>query len=181
MPVYNLSNCNLAKYSTMGQDSRAVLVVGAQASGKSSVAHRLASRVERGAFMEGDVLWKMIVAGGEDMSAEPSEKAERQLALRYEHGAMLCESFVSERFVAVHAENMYGSRVEGHLRSLPCPRSLVVLRPRPEVIEERDRQRGGNAYRPWIKPNGSLLDAIIRFDEWVAETPPLGLLVTLSR
>jgi hypothetical protein len=94
---------------------------------------------------------------------------------------MLCESFVTEGFVAVHAENMYGPRVERHLRSLPCPRSLVVLRPRPEVIEERNRQCGGNAHRPWIKPNGSLLDAIIRFDEWVVETPPPGLLVTLSR
>jgi hypothetical protein len=154
---------------------RALLVVGAMASGKS-----LAMRFERGAFIEGDVLWKMVVAGAVDMSDVASVEADRQLALRYRHGAMLCESFVAEGFVAVHAENMYGPAVEEHLRSLQCARSLVVLRPRPEVIEERERQRGTSAYRPWIPPNGSLLDAVVRFDEWVAETPRIGLWIDSS-
>jgi hypothetical protein len=157
-----------------------VLVVGAQASGKSSVARLLAARVSRGAFIEGDVLWKMIVAGAVDMSAEASAEADRQLALRYRHGALLCESFVAEGFVAVHAENMFGPTVEQHLRSLRCPRSLVVLRPCPEVIEEREQLRGTNAYRPWIPPGGSLRDAVILFDEWVATTPRIGLWVDSS-
>ncbi|MGB7237934.1 MAG: phosphotransferase [Rhodococcus sp. (in: high G+C Gram-positive bacteria)] len=158
----------------------AVLVVGAQASGKSSVARLLAERVPRGAFIEGDVLWKMIVAGAVDMSGDASAEADQQLALRYRHGALLCESFVAEGFVAVHAENMYGPPVERHLQSLRCARSLVVLRPRPEVIEERERMRGTSAYRPWIPPGGSLRDAVIRFDEWVAATPRIGLWVDSS-
>jgi chloramphenicol 3-O-phosphotransferase len=159
---------------------RAVLVVGAPASGKSSVARRLAERVELGAFVEGDVLWKMIVAGAADMSAAASPEAERQLALRYRNGAMLCESFVREGLIAVHAENMYGPTVEQHVRSLRCPRSLVVLRPRPEVIEEREQRRGTTAYRAWIPPGGSLRDAIMRFDEWVADTPQIGLWIDSS-
>jgi chloramphenicol 3-O-phosphotransferase len=68
------------------ENPRAVLVVGAQASGKSSIARSLATRCGRGAFIEGDVLWKMVVGGA--------------------------ESFVSEGFVAVHAENMYGEVAE---------------------------------------------------------------------
>ena len=83
---------------------RAVLVVGAQASGKSTVGRALAARVERGAFIEGYVLWKMVVAGAVDMSGEASVEADRQLALRYRHGGLLCESFVGEGFTAVHAE-----------------------------------------------------------------------------
>ena len=137
-------------------------------------------RFERGAFIEGDVLWKMVVAGAIDMSADADAEAERQLALRYRHGALLCESFVSEGFIAVHAENMYGPMVERHLRSLRCPRSLVVLRPRPEVIEQRERERGTNAYAPWETPGGSMRDAIVQFDGWVAETPRIGVWIDSS-
>ena len=101
-----------------------------------------------------------------DMSADVDPEAERQPALRYRHGALLCESFVSEGYIAVHADNMYGPAVDEHLRSLRCARSLVVLRPRPEAIERRKRDRGTNAYEPWVPSGGSLIDAITRFDEW---------------
>lgn len=161
-------------------EPRAVLVIGAQAAGKTSVARALAQRFERGAFVEGDVLWKMVVSGAVDMSADPEPEAERQLALRYRHGATLCESFVREGFVAVHAENMYGPTVERHVRSLTCPRSLVVLRPRPEAIEQRERERGSNAYAGWVTPGTTVLDAIKRFDAWVAETPAIGLWIDSS-
>ena len=160
--------------------ARAVLVVGTQASGKSSVGRALAARVGRGAFILGDLLWKMVVAGAADMSSESNPEADRQLALRYRHGAMLCESLVRDGFVAVHAENMYGPAVPRHLRTLRCDRSLVVLRPRLEVIEERERQRGTHAYRAWIPPGGTLCDAINRFDEWLDATPPVGLWVDSS-
>jgi chloramphenicol 3-O-phosphotransferase len=159
---------------------RAVVVVGAQAAGKSSVAKALAARFDPGAYIEGDVLWKMVVGGAQDMSSDAHSEAERQLALRYRHGAMLCESFVNEGYMAIHADNIYGAAVEQHLQSLRCPRSLVVLRPRPDVIAQRERDRGSPAYMPWIPPGGSLLDAVTRFDEWVAETPRIGLWIDSS-
>lgn len=109
------------------------------------------------------------------MSPDAHAEAERQLELRYRHGAMLCESFVSEGYMAVHAENIYGPAVERQVRSLRCPRSLVVLRPRPEVIARRERDRGTGAYDRWIPPGGSLLDAVTQFDAWVGETPRIGL------
>jgi chloramphenicol 3-O-phosphotransferase len=164
----------------MQPSPRAVLVVGAQAAGKSSVGRALAQRFDRGAFIEGDVLWKMVVGGAVDMSGETDAAAELQLALRYRNGALLCESFVGDGYVAVHAENMYGSAVERHLRSLRCPRSLVVLRPRPEVVEQRERDRGINAYAPWLGRGESLRDAVVRFDGWVAETPRIGLWIDSS-
>jgi hypothetical protein len=159
---------------------RAVLVVGAQAAGKTAVGQALARRFQRGAFIEGDLLWKMIVSGRRDMSGSTDPEAERQLALRYRHGAILCESFVAAGFTAVHAENMYGPTVEQHVRSLRCPQSLLVLRPSIDAIERRYLERGGDAYLPWIPPGGSTRDAISRFDEWIAETPPIGLWIDSS-
>src|SRR5262245_47864553 len=99
-------------------EARAVLVVGAQAAGKTSVGRRLAERLERAAFVEGDVLWRMVVAGRRDMSSTPDPEAQRQLALRYRHGAILCESFVAAGFVAVHADNMFGKTVTDHLATM---------------------------------------------------------------
>lgn len=159
---------------------RAVLIIGAQAAGKSAVGHALAKRFERGAFVEGDVLWKMVVSGHRDMSVDPDPEAERQLALRYRHGAILCESFVQAGFTVVHSDNMFGPTVERHLRSLRCPRSLVVLRPSIDAVERRASERGDDVYAPWVSPGGSTRDAIQRFDEWIAETPPLGLWIDSS-
>lgn len=166
--------------SRAAAEPRAVLVVGAQAAGKTSVGQALARRFDRAAFVEGDALWQMIVAGRRDMSASVDPEAERQLALRYRHGALLCESFVQAGFSAVHVENMYGPIVEAHVRTLRCPRSLVVLRPSIDAIERRYLERGGEAYRPWIPLGGSIRDAIRRFDEWIAETPPVGLWIDSS-
>ena len=141
---------------------------------------QLATRFDRAAFIEGDVLWKMVVAGAVDMSADPEPEALRQLALRYRHAALLCESFVANGFTAVHAENMYGPTVEEHLRSLTCEASLVVLRPDAETIEQRERDRGTDAYAPWINPQVTRVDAIRQFDQWLAETPPIGLWIDTS-
>ena len=51
----------------------------------------------------------MIVAGRVDMADSPSEEARKQLALRYRHGALIARSFVDAGFVAVHADNIYGT------------------------------------------------------------------------
>lgn len=155
-------------------------MIGAQGAGKTSVARALAERLDRGAFIEGDVLWKMVVSGRVDMSGMPNDEADRQLALRYRHGAMLCESFVDHGFTAVHAENMFGPTVEHHLRSLRCARSLVVLRPNPDAIERRERERGTNAYAGWVAPGRTVRDAIVQFDGWLADTPPIGLWIDTS-
>ena len=150
------------------RDARAVLIVGAQAAGKTSVGQALARRFDQAAFIEGDALWQMIVAGLHDMSASVDPEAERQLALRYRHGALLCESFVHAGFSAVHVENMYGPIVEQHLRTLRCP----AIARRAPAQHRCDRapipEPGGEAYRPWIPPGGSIRDAIRRFDEWIA-------------
>ncbi|MEZ5249113.1 MAG: hypothetical protein R2713_07855 [Ilumatobacteraceae bacterium] len=163
----------------MDVTARAVLVVGRKRQ-ESPPSVALADRVGRGAFIEGDVLWKMVVAGAVDMSSESKAQADRQLALRYRHGAMLCESFVKEGFVAVHAENMYGPQVERHVRTLRCDRSLVVLRPRPEVIEQARDAARIECIPSMDSSRGHVAAAIDRFDEWLGATPRIGLWVDSS-
>lgn len=161
-------------------EATAVLVVGVQSSGKSTVGRLLAHRLEPAAFIEGDDLWRMVVAGREDMADPPTAAALAQLELRYRHGAMLSESFVAAGIFAVHVDNVYGDAVVAQLDRLDCRKALVVLRPSPEVVVEREAGRGTGAYDAWRPEGGSLLDAVRRFDGWLAETPPLGLWVDSS-
>jgi hypothetical protein len=164
----------------MDLQPRAVLVIGVQASGKSTIGRLLAGRFQRGAFIEGDQLWQMVVAGRQDMSAAPSDEATRQLQLRYRHGALLATSFVQAGFTAVHVDNMYGPAVAAHLQSMAVARSLVVLCPRPDAVEQRELSRGSTAYAGWIGSGTTMIDAIRRFDGWLRETPPLGLWIDSS-
>ena len=122
----------------------------------------------------------MVVGGRVDMAATPDAEAERQLALRYAHGALLAASFVTAGFVAVHADNVYGPAVAEQLARFPVPRSLVVLRPRPDVVERRERERGTDAYAPWTAQLGSRQAAIEQFDRWLAESPAVGLWLDTS-
>ena len=140
----------------------------------------LAARFRRAAYIEGDVLWQMVVAGRIDMAYPPSDEARRQLALRYQHGAMLARSFVDAGFVAVHADNIYGSDVTDYLAAVEGPKSLVVLRPSPDAVAQRERARGTDAYGGWRADGRPLIDAISQFDEWLSTSPAVGLWVDSS-
>ena len=158
----------------------AILVVGAPASGKSTVGRLLAERLRPGAFIEGDTLWQMVVAGREDMSESPSEAALAQLELRYRHGALLGRSFVEAGISSVHVDNIYGDGVAAQLdRMGGGPRALVVLRPSVEAIVRRETERGSGAYDGWVG-DGTLADAVRTFDGWVGEAPSVGLWVDSS-
>ncbi len=155
----------------------ALLITGVPSSGKSTVGRLVAHRLPLAAFIEGDDLWRMVVAGREDMTDPPSPAALAQLELRYRHGAMLSASFVASGITAVHVDNLYGPAVRAQLDRLPCRKALVVLRPQPEVVVEREAERGTGAYDAWRPYGSSLLEAVHRFDAWLGETPPIGLWV----
>ena len=52
-----------------------VLITGMMAAGKSTVARRVAERLERGVHLPGDVFRRMIVSGRSDMTADASDEA----------------------------------------------------------------------------------------------------------
>jgi shikimate kinase len=154
------------------------LVTGAQAAGKSTVGRRLAQRFDRGAFVEGDVMWKLVVSGREDMTLEPTEEAVRQLELRYRNGAMLADSLYENGFTAVHADIVmeHGLRRYAHLvRNRPL--YIVMLCPSVAAVVARERAREKNAY---VGMGSTLEEAVESFYEGIENSPRLGLWVDSS-
>ncbi len=161
-------------------DRGVILVTGIQAAGKSTIGPLLAARFPRSAFIEGDLIWKLVVSGREDMTADPSPEALRQLQLRYRNGALLADSLSEAGFVAVHADIVMGKDIEAYsalARSRPL--YIVVLRPDVSSVVQRQEGRGGNAYGDWTRGR-TLEDAVAQFDSWIDATPRLGLWVDSS-
>ena len=83
-------------------------ITGVMAAGKSTVAELLAQRFEKGVHLRGDVFRRMIVSGREEMCAEPSEEAVRQLHLRYRLAVDAAKAYFEAGFSVVLQDNYYG-------------------------------------------------------------------------
>jgi chloramphenicol 3-O-phosphotransferase len=162
--------------------SGVIVVTGIQAAGKSTVGPLLARQFSRSAFIEGDLMWKLIVSGREDMGASPTEEAVRQLRLRYKNGALLAASMAEAGFVAVHADIILGRDLEAYASLVSArPLYIVVLIPDVEAVVERQAGRGGRAYQPWVETMGSLRAAVAEHYRWLEETPRIGLWLDSSK
>jgi hypothetical protein len=150
------------------------LITGAQAAGKSTVGRLLSERFDRGAFVEGDLMWKLIVSGAEDMGGEqPSAEAERQYLLRLRHGAMLADSLYENGFTAVHSDIVMGESMHpyiGMVRNRPL--YVVMLYPSVQSVVAREGARDKMAYRDL---GSTLEDAVRTFYGWIDATPRIGL------
>ena len=152
------------------------LITGAQASGKSTVADRLAQHFERGVHVRGGQFYRWAVRGWvhvDAVDAAQREEARRLLDLRYRLSALVADEYAAAGFECVVQDNIYGDDVVAWLESITGrPRYLVVLRPTVETVAARDSERlrvtGKIAYR------GSFTPAVN--DEHVGTTPRgLGL------
>ncbi|MBA3654822.1 MAG: phosphotransferase [Actinobacteria bacterium] len=153
------------------------LVTGASAAGKSTVGRLLAERFPLSAFVEGDVMWKMVVNGREDVTPDPTAEAVRQLHLRYRHGAMVADSYAAAGFVAVHTDVVLEDDLAGYPARIEMrPLYVVVLRPAAAAIAARERGRGTSAYRDF----GSVTDGVAAFDAALERSPRIGLWVDSS-
>ena len=154
------------------------LITGAQASGKSTVGDLLARRYERGVHVRGGQFYRWAVRGWVHVGDPDATETRRLLDLRYRLSALVAKEYSTAGFTTVVQDNIYGPDVERWLEVVDVtPMHLVVLRPRVEVVEERDahRQRivGKVAYR------GGFTPAIN--DEHLATTrPELGLWLDTS-
>ncbi|WP_328601689.1 AAA family ATPase [Nocardia terrae] len=148
--------------------SAVYLVTGIQAAGKSTVAQALAERLPRSAHVRGDVFRRFVVGGREDMSPDPSAEALEQLRLRHRMAARAADDYVREGFTAVIQDVVLGEMLPyfvGRIRTDPL--YVVVLAPRPEVVERREAGRAKNAYGIFTVAD---LDTGLR-----ESTPRLGL------
>jgi hypothetical protein len=155
------------------------LVTGAQAAGKSTVGRLLAERFERGAFVEGDLMWKLVVSGAHNMGAErPTDEAVRQYLLRLRHGAMLADSLYENGFTAVHSDIVMGESLPAYIEMVRNrPLYVVMLYPSPDEVVARERARPKTAYRD-LGP--TLEDAVRTFYAWIDATERLGLWIDSS-
>lgn len=132
------------------------LVTGAQASGKSTVADRLARRFERGVHVRGGQFYRWAVSGWVQVGDEDEREASRLLDLRYRLSAQVAAEYAAAGFTTVVQDNIYGADVEQWLDRVSGPKHLVVLRPRVDVVERRDAERqrtlGKVAYRGGFTP-----------------------------
>ena len=148
--------------------SRICLITGVMASGKSSVAQRVAGSLPRAVHLCGDVFRRMIVSGRMDMSENAPPEALEQLRLRYRLTADAARAYHAAGFDVIAQDNYYGEMLPYMLNLLDgLPVLTVVLCPSIEAIAARERARDKKGY-------GGFAIAPL-YDSFLRETPRIGL------
>lgn len=149
------------------------LITGIMASGKSTVAQRLAERLPKSVHLRGDLFRRMIVNGRAEMTPEASNEAVDQLWLRYRLAATSADLYCRAGFTVVYQDVILG-RVLTEVIELVRHLSLhvVVLCPSAEAVAQREAARDKRGYGIWMPEQ---LDAVLRSD-----TPRVGLWLDTS-
>ncbi len=149
------------------------IITGVMASGKSTVAELLASKMEKGVHLRGDIFRRMIVSGRTEMSAQPSEEAVRQLHLRYRLAADAAKTYYDNGFSVALQDNYYGEelpRMSDLLKGYPV--RIAVLCPNVETVRKREEMRGKVGY------TGFTVEDL--YEEFMKETPRIGFWLDTS-
>lgn len=150
-----------------------LLVTGAMAAGKSTVAQALAERLERSVHLRGDVFRRMIVSGRLTPKPGMAADAEAQLLLRYELAALAARRYAAAGYAVVYQDVILGpllSTVCALLRDEDL--GVVVLRPSVQTIAQREANRPKTGYHGFSPAE---LDIVLE-----NETPRLGLWLDTS-
>jgi len=109
----------------------------------------------------------MIVSGREEMSAQPSDEAVRQLHLRYRLAADAAKTYYDNGFTVVLQDNYYGEELPRMLDMLKSyPVYSIVLCPDVETVKRREKMRGKVGY------TGFTVEAL--YEGFLRETPRIG-------
>ena len=127
-----------------------IVITGAMAAGKSTVAQALAERLPRAAHVRGDTFRRMIVSGRQELTTDPTAEATAQLWLRYRLAVTAADGYARAGFTAVLQDVVLGPDLVRYLDLVTTrPRFVVVLAPRPEVLAARERGRSKRGYGEW--------------------------------
>ncbi|GAQ57830.1 chloramphenicol phosphotransferase-like protein [Streptomyces acidiscabies] len=153
-----------------------MLITGVMASGKSTVAQGLASRLPRAAHVRGDVFRRMVVSGRADYVPDGSggsAEAREQLLLRYRLSAATADAYADAGFTAVVQDVVLGEDLAewvGMVRTRPL--YVVVLAPDVRAVAAREAGRAKRGYGAW---------SVEELDRWLRErTPRIGLWLDTS-
>lgn len=152
------------------------VITGVSAAGKSSVGDALARELGRAVHVRGDLFRRMVVAGREEITPDPSPGALDQLRLRYELGVLVAGRYAAAGF-AVVLQDIYFSDLGWMVESfagIVADRYVVVLDPSAEVVAAREARRPKTAYRAGNHTIDDLRRALH------TETPRLGLWLDTS-
>jgi chloramphenicol 3-O-phosphotransferase len=149
-----------------------ILITGAMAAGKSTVAQHLAERMDRSVHLRGDVFRRMVVNGRVDMSSEPSLPAMNQLMLRYRAAAETAKLYVDAGFSVVYQDVIVGPVLDSVAQMFAgFSLHVVVLCPTPETIAAREAARDKQGYTKVT---------ITQLQQALADTPRIGLWIDSS-
>lgn len=167
--------------------SEVIVVTGVMAAGKSTIAQGLAERLPRAAHVRGDVFRRMIVSGREEVAPDSGGSAAAQLGLRYRLATQVADGYAGAGFTAVLQDIVLGPELARYVDMITTrPRYLVVLAPRPDVVEGREAGRGKKGYGDWTVGalDSALRDATPRLGLWLDtsdQTPDETVSEILSR
>jgi chloramphenicol 3-O-phosphotransferase len=164
----------MASVTTNG---RVIVITGAMAAGKSTVAEALARRLPRSAHVRGDLFRRMVVNGRAEMSFEPSQEALAQLALRYDLAATTADAYAAAGFDAIVQDVIIGPELASFIERITArPRYLIVLSPSVTALQWREE---GRAKAGYVHFSPEVLDRVLqdetaRIGYWLdssAQTP----------
>jgi chloramphenicol 3-O-phosphotransferase len=144
----------------MSPRGRVIVITGAMAAGKSTVADLLAIRLPKSVHIHGDVFRRMVVSGRADMTPNPNPDAIAQLNLRYDLAAMAADRCAEDGFDAIVQDVILGKDLADFVKRIASPeRYLVVLSPALSASEWREEQRlkGG-----FVHLSADALDDVLR-------------------
>ncbi|WP_245630551.1 AAA family ATPase [Granulicoccus phenolivorans] len=130
-----------------GGTGRVIVITGAMAAGKSTVAQLLAQRLPQSVHVRGDAFRRMMINGGAEMTPNPPPAAIAQLQLRYKLASMVADEFASSGFDAIVQDVIIGRDLHRFIARISTPdRFLVVLSPTVSALEWREEQRQKAGY-----------------------------------
>jgi cytidylate kinase len=146
--------------SVMSPRGRVIVITGAMATGKSTVADLLAIRLPKSVHIHGDMFRRMVVSGRADMTPNPSPDAIAQLDLRYDLAAMAADRCAEDGFDAIVQDLILGKDLADFVKRIASPeRYLVVLSPRVSALEWREEMRRKAAH---LHLSAEALDEVLR-------------------
>ncbi len=146
-----------------------LLITGAMAAGKSSVAQELAERMDRSVHLRGDVFRQMVVNGRVEMSANPDPEAMRQLVVRYRAAASTAKLYSESGFNVIYQDVIVGPVLEEVVAMYDgLPLYVVVLCPSQKSIVKRENARSKTGYgEVTVEQLQSALQNTARLGFWI--------------